>query len=79
MNLKTDKIFQRLLEYLEFPSPPSVMLTNQILRLALKLIHSNPEFSTLLYSSQPRVEKLLEQGCFESETNENDLFIHNIS
>jgi hypothetical protein len=79
MHLKTDQIFSRLLEYLWMPVPASVLLSNHVLRLVLKLIHLNPALAKQFYSSHEQLEKLLEQGCFEREDNENELFIMNFT
>lgn len=79
MHLKTDQIFSRLLEYLWMPVPASVLLSNHVLRLILKLIHLNPVLAKQFYSSHEQLEKLLEQGCFEREDNENELFIMNFT
>ncbi|MBS1889996.1 MAG: hypothetical protein JST59_01780 [Actinobacteria bacterium] len=64
LHLKSDQIFKRLMEYLWMPAPPSIMLTNQILRLLLKLMHLKPELSSIFYANSAQIEALVEQGCF---------------
>lgn len=62
--VNTQKILEKLMEYMMYPAEPNVAFTNCVIRLLLKLVTLNPMFVESFFAKNELIERVLSEGCF---------------